>query len=149
MQSPKHSLDARAITIVVGLCLLWGLNQVSIRAANSGVSPIFQAALDAQTWQEREKHMSAAYEHLAQMHNGLGITGPIPIEVKPFYSRPYLVPGKCNPGAAIYEKIADENVKRLPKCLGSVDQITNLVCVRDRPDQRARMAALYGVEDQG
>ena len=45
MQASKRSLDAWAVTIVVGLCLLWGLNQVSIRVANSGVSPIFQAAV--------------------------------------------------------------------------------------------------------
>jgi drug/metabolite transporter (DMT)-like permease len=42
--SKKH-LDARAITLVVTLCLLWGLAQVSIKVANRGVSPIFQAAV--------------------------------------------------------------------------------------------------------
>jgi drug/metabolite transporter (DMT)-like permease len=30
---------------VIGLCLLWGLSQVSIKAASRGVSPIFQAAV--------------------------------------------------------------------------------------------------------
>ncbi len=30
---------------VVTLCFLWGLSQVSIKAANTGVSPIFQAAV--------------------------------------------------------------------------------------------------------
>ncbi len=38
-------MDAVAVATVVGLCLLWGLSQVSIRAANSGVGPIFQAAV--------------------------------------------------------------------------------------------------------
>jgi len=33
------------MTIVVTLCLLWGLAQVSIKVANRGVSPIFQAAV--------------------------------------------------------------------------------------------------------
>jgi drug/metabolite transporter (DMT)-like permease len=42
--SKKH-LDVGAITIVVTLCLLWGLAQVSIKVANRGVSPIFQAAV--------------------------------------------------------------------------------------------------------
>jgi drug/metabolite transporter (DMT)-like permease len=31
--------------MVVGLCFLWGLSQVSIRAANAGISPLFQAAV--------------------------------------------------------------------------------------------------------
>lgn len=45
MQTPKRALDGRAMVIVVSLCFLWGLNQVSIRVANQGVSPIFQAAI--------------------------------------------------------------------------------------------------------
>jgi len=45
MRLPKKTLDARAMAIVVGLCLLWGLGQVSIKVANRGVSPIFQAAV--------------------------------------------------------------------------------------------------------
>ena len=45
MSLSKKHLDARAMTIVVTLCLLWGLAQVSIKVANRGVSPIFQAAV--------------------------------------------------------------------------------------------------------
>jgi drug/metabolite transporter (DMT)-like permease len=41
----KWSLDYRAMATVVGLCFLWGLAQVSIKVANRGVSPIFQAAV--------------------------------------------------------------------------------------------------------
>jgi drug/metabolite transporter (DMT)-like permease len=33
------------MAIVVSLCFLWGMGQVSIKLANRGVSPIFQAAL--------------------------------------------------------------------------------------------------------
>lgn len=45
MQTTKRHLDAWAVITVVSLCCLWGLSQVSIRAANAGVSPIFQAAV--------------------------------------------------------------------------------------------------------
>lgn len=45
MTLSKKSLDGRAMTIVVTLCFLWGMGQVSIKVANHGVSPIFQAAL--------------------------------------------------------------------------------------------------------
>ncbi len=86
--------------------------------------------------------MSQAYQYLARTHNALGITEPVPTAVEPFFDRPYLVPGKCNPGDAIYEKITDQEVKRLPRFVGSVDQLTNLVCVRDRPDRRARLLGL-------
>ncbi|MCU0918455.1 MAG: DMT family transporter [Planctomycetes bacterium] len=45
MPTPKRALDRHAIATVIGLCLLWGLSQVSIKVANRGVSPIFQAAV--------------------------------------------------------------------------------------------------------
>ena len=45
MPTPKRALDGQAIATVIGLCLLWGLSQVSIKVANQGVSPIFQAAV--------------------------------------------------------------------------------------------------------
>ncbi len=41
----KRSLDGWAVAAVVCLCFLWGLSQVSVRVANRGVSPIFQAAV--------------------------------------------------------------------------------------------------------
>jgi drug/metabolite transporter (DMT)-like permease len=41
----KRHLDVRAVATVVSLCFLWGLSQVSIRALNPAVSPIFQAAV--------------------------------------------------------------------------------------------------------
>ena len=45
MSLSKKSLDGRAMAIVVTLCFLWGMGQVSIKVANRGVSPIFQAAV--------------------------------------------------------------------------------------------------------
>lgn len=45
MQTQQRRLDGRAIGAIIGLCFLWGLSQVSIKVANRGVSPIFQAAI--------------------------------------------------------------------------------------------------------
>ncbi|MBI2002128.1 MAG: DMT family transporter [candidate division NC10 bacterium] len=45
MSLSKKTLDARAMAMVVSLCFLWGLAQISIKVANRGVSPIFQAAV--------------------------------------------------------------------------------------------------------
>ncbi len=146
-------LAARLIHYMSDLCFLmereyapyskwYGTAFAELRCAGE-LGPVLKAALDAQGWQERGKHLSRAYEHLARMHNGLGITEPGPTEVEPFFDRPYLVPGKCNPGGAIYEKIIDEEAKRLPRFVGSVDQLTNVVCVRDWPDRRAGLISLY------
>ena len=149
-------LAARLIHYMMNLCFLmerqyapfskWFGTAFSELRCAADLTPVLHRALDAQTWQEREQHMSQAYEYLAQMHNALGITEPVPTEVEPFFTRPYLVPGTCNPGGAIYEKITDDEVKRLPRFIGSVDQVTNVVCLRDWPNRRARLIALYDAE---
>ena len=150
-------LAARLIHYVMDLCFLmerqyapyskwFGTAFAELRCA-ADLTPVMHAALDAQTWQERERRLSQAYEYLAHMHNALGITEPVPTKVDPFFDRPYLVPGKCNPGGAIYEKITDGEVKRLPRFVGSVDQLTDVVCVRDWPDRRTGLVALYEAEE--
>jgi len=46
MPTQRHShLDALAMVIMVGLCALWGLNQVAAKVANAGISPVLQAGL--------------------------------------------------------------------------------------------------------
>lgn len=45
MTERKHHLDATAVTLVMGCCLLWGLNQVAAKVALSEVPPMWQAAL--------------------------------------------------------------------------------------------------------
>jgi len=41
----KQILDLTAITILVVLCVSWGVTQVAIKVANGGVSPLFQSAI--------------------------------------------------------------------------------------------------------
>ncbi len=44
--NPQTSaLDLTAILLLVVLCASWGLQQITIKVANSGVSPVFQAAI--------------------------------------------------------------------------------------------------------
>ncbi len=146
-------LAARLIHYMMDLCFLmerqyapfskWFGTAFSELRCAADLTPLLQGTLDAQTWQERERHLSQSYECLAQMHNALGITEPAPTRVGPFHTRPYLVLGDANPGGKIYEKIASEEIRRLPRDVGSIDQLTNVVCVRDWPDRRARLVGMY------
>lgn len=49
MQKREHatarSLDARAVALLLACCAAWGLNQVAIKVANQGISPMLQAGL--------------------------------------------------------------------------------------------------------
>src|SRR6185312_16223223 len=41
----RHQLDASAILLMVLLCACWGFNQVAIKLADAGISPILQAGI--------------------------------------------------------------------------------------------------------
>ena len=41
----RKALDGQAMGIMVVLCLIWGLQQVALKAAAADVSPLFQITL--------------------------------------------------------------------------------------------------------
>ena len=45
MNSVRKPLDATAVSIMVLLCLTWGLSQVATKTASEGISPVTQAAI--------------------------------------------------------------------------------------------------------
>ena len=105
--------------------------------------PVMTAVLDANDWEERQVHLSRAYELVAKMHNGLHITEPLNTEVRPFHDRPYLVIEAERFARAISKQIVDPGVQSLPDCLGSVDQISHSVDVLTTPYLREALQELY------
>ena len=95
--------------------------------------PHFQAVLDSQTWKEREAHLTLVYRILAETHNSLKITPLITVENSSFYSRPFLVPHSDRFVEALLAEITDPEVKRLPRHLGNVDQISDNTDVLEDP----------------
>jgi drug/metabolite transporter (DMT)-like permease len=45
MSSERKPADALAMSIMVVLCMCWGFQQITIKVANAGISPILQAGL--------------------------------------------------------------------------------------------------------
>jgi hypothetical protein len=105
--------------------------------------PVFMRILNADSWQEREKHLTSAYEFVAEMHNSLGITVPLPACVLPFHDRPFLVIHGDRFANAIHAQIADERVKALPPHLGSVDQFVDSTDVLDSPRRLSKLELMY------
>jgi hypothetical protein len=89
------------------------------------LQPILTEVLRAETWQERERHLSAAYEQLATLHNALSITPPLPTEVTPFHDRPFQVIQAGRFVDALRDEITDPDVLALPPQLGGLDQWTD------------------------
>lgn len=77
--------------------------------------------IHGQTWQEREEHLTLAYEIIARLHNDLKITKPVETVPREFEGRPYKV-------LYGYEVVKEIKKKVKPKLqnmkypLGSLDQ---------------------------
>jgi hypothetical protein len=107
------------------------------------LSPVLTDALSAGTWQEREKRLSAAYEHVAQMHNNLGLTKPLPTAVSPFHERPFQVPHADRFAAALLDAVESEEVRALPAHLGGIDQYVDSTDILDNPRYFGNLKAMY------
>ncbi len=123
---------ARLVRDLMRLCFLmerqyapyikWlGTAFVQLRCA-SVLAPTLAKVIDAGSWTEREQHLTLAYQFVAQMHNDLGVTEPLPAHVSPFHERPFSVIGADRFSEALCAAISDEDVLALPAHLGSIDQ---------------------------
>ena len=87
--------------------------------------PIFTRVLEANSWEERQTHLTMAYEFVAEMHNTCGITDPLTTKVSQFHNRPFLVIHADRFVDAIRAVIHSEEVLALPEHLGSIDQFVD------------------------
>ncbi|MGQ0602397.1 MAG: DUF4037 domain-containing protein [Anaerolineales bacterium] len=117
-------------------------------ACAAALMPILKHVLNGQTWREREAHLTAAYEHLARMHNALAITPPLPVTVSLFHDRPYQVLQSDNFAEAIRAAITDPATRILPVHIGSVDQISDATDMLTRVRRLQRLRTLYETESE-
>ena len=110
------------------------------------LSPIMKSVLTAETWPEREEHLVAIYEYLAEMHNRLGITDPLSTKVTKFFGRPFqVIHADDRFAGAIRARIKDPIVKRLAesKLIGSIDQFSDSTDILSDPQWRLTLRRLY------
>ena len=85
------------------------------------LTPHLSAALASRSWQEREQHLTPAYEFAASLHNGLGLTEPVDGAVRHFHDRPFLVLDSFRFTDALVASITDPAIGQLPP-VGAIDQ---------------------------
>lgn len=107
------------------------------------LSPIFSQVLAAADWQERQQHLSRAYQTLAEMHNALHITPALDTGVSSFYDRPYLVIGGGRFSEALLKEVQSEEVRRLPPNVGSINQFVDSTDVADYLELCRRLKNIY------
>jgi len=102
--------------------------------------PVFADVLEGRSWEERQKPLCVAYEHLAEMHNALKITEPLESKVSLFFNRPFLVIYGGRFAEAIRAEIQSEEVLALPEHLGAFDQFVDST---DALNYIARIKSVY------
>jgi len=148
-------IAARLIRDLMLLCFLiervyapypkWFGTGFSKLACAPALAPIFQRTLSAETWRDREVPMSEAYHIVAEMHNVLGITDPLPTTTSLFHERPYQVIHGDAFAEAIRAQIEDAEVKRIAQktWIGSIDQFSDRSDLREATRLRSVLQALY------
>ena len=111
----------------------------------ASLAPVLQQALSAGSWQEREEHLSRAYEYLAVWHNELGITEMLPETTTPFFGRPFRVIWGGKSSNAICARITDPVVRCLTRfpLIGSIDQFSDNTDLLSDPRWRLALRNLW------
>lgn len=86
-----------------------------------------EAVLRAETWEDRDAALARVYAVIAQKHNALGLTDPLPAEPSPFWGRPFTVIHGERFADALRGRITDPAVRRLAdrSLIGNLDQVSD------------------------
>lgn len=131
-------IGSRLVSDLMRLCFLmecqyapyskWFGTAFSRLRCGPELSPTLWNVLHAETWQERESALIAAYERLTAMHNALRLTQPVVTEIEQMWNRPFKVAWADIPGL-LSAQIVDPGVlsiaERWP--VGPVDQFRELL----------------------
>ncbi len=148
-------IGARLVRDLMRLCFLmerryapypkWFGSAFRKLVAGGLLEPILQQALSAQGWEERQLHLSKAYEYAATLHNQLNITEPLRTTVSQFHGRPFLVISMGVFSQSITAKISDPAVRKLAtrRLIGSVDLFSDSTDILADAVRRPALRGLY------
>lgn len=109
--------------------------------ATPALRPYLDAVLAAASWLERGDALATVYEVLAEKHNALGLTEPLPAHPSMFWSRPFKVIHGERFAEALRQQISDAEVRRIAArgLIGNIDQVSdNTDVVEDTPHEVLR-----------
>ena len=109
------------------------------------LTPLFHAVFDASTWREREEPLVRAYSIVAEMHNAMHVTEPLPTEATNFFGRPFRVIHGGTFADAIKAKIRDPEIARVARTtdIGALEQFSTSTDVLSDARVSRKMGAAY------
>jgi hypothetical protein len=144
-------IGAQLVQDLMRLCFLmereyapyskWFGTAFSRLSCGPSVGPVLRDVLRAETWQEREEALMAAYRLVGESHNRLEITPPVELGIEQMCGRPFKVVWGDFPGALAAE-IQDPEVRRIAGRwpVGGIEQVRNVFW--KVPDRR-KVAAFF------
>lgn len=142
-------IGSRLVTDLVRLCFLmerryapypkwFGTAFGRLRCA-AELAPVFRAVLAAQRWPEREAALNTAYARLADQHDALRVTPPVPVGPLRMWDRPFTVTWGDFPGA-LQAQIRDPEVRGIADrwSTGGIDQLREVLWHPRSRDQLLR-----------
>lgn len=148
-------IASRLIHDLMNLCFLmekqyppyskWFGTAFNELACADQIAPVLNAVFDAQDWQTREKHLSAAYRLLVEMFNKLKISNPLPAEVSSYHGRPFMVIHGDTFVTAIKEQIRDPELQRISSLtnIGAIEQFSTCTDVLSETDICQKLRQVY------
>ncbi|HET9495302.1 MAG TPA: DUF4037 domain-containing protein [Chloroflexia bacterium] len=146
-------IAARLVRYLMRLCFLmerryapyskWFGTAFSRLDCAGALVPLLEGALAGRDWREREVSLSEAYSTVAQMHNRLGITGPLDPNVSGYYERPYRVIGAGRFAGELEKLVVGDRVLETATRIGSVNQFLDSTPVGDDLEMLRRLKCLY------
>ena len=107
--------------------------------------PLLERVGAASDWRERDGALADACRNLAEMHNALELTPPVPCEPTRCSERPFTVSGAGTIAEALRKEIRDPSVKAIADrwMIGSIDLFNDSHMLDDDPGQRPLLLKLY------
>ncbi len=128
-------VTARVLRDLMKLCFLmertyapygkWLGTAFARLACGPGLSPLIESALAEPEYPGIEASLTALYRSLGEMHNRLGVTGPVDPTPRRFFERPYLVIGADRFANALLAAIRSEELRSLGLRIGAIDQFVD------------------------
>jgi hypothetical protein len=114
-------------------------------ACAAALHPHLLSVLHGTDWQTRQTHLAACYTQIAEMHNALGVTDPLPCEPMQFYTRPFVVASMGRFSAAILDAIRDPEVERIANSrpIGNIDLFSDNTDLLEDAGRRKSIARIY------
>jgi hypothetical protein len=105
--------------------------------------PLYDAALGATPYRDREAALATAYETVARMHNDSGLTQPVDPSVRSFYERGFQVLMAERFVQACLDALDDEWLREQP-LIGAIDQYVDSTDILVSANLAQRLRQLYG-----